>query len=59
MSYVKIDTDLGGVLHRQCSSTCLHIFYIELCGAFEVDLFGIEKFNPSQPRGAETHHRLD
>ena len=40
MSYAKIDTDLGGVLHRQCSTTCPHKFCIELCGEFEVDLRG-------------------
>lgn len=59
MSYVKIDTDLGGVLHRQCSPTCPHTLCIELSGVFEVDLRGVEKFKPSQPRGAETHHCLD
>jgi hypothetical protein len=44
MSNVKIDTDLGGVLHRQCSPTCLHTFCIEFSGVFEVDLSGVEKF---------------
>ena len=59
MSYVKIDTDLGGVLHRQCSPTCLHTLCIELSVVFEVGLGGIKKFKPSQPRGTDTHHRLD
>jgi hypothetical protein len=54
---VKIDTDLGGVLHRQYRPTCPHIFCIEFCGEFEVDLRGVEKFSlhsPEEPR----HHTI-
>ena len=54
MSYAKIDTDLGVVLHRQCNSTCLHTLYIELSGVYEVDLCGVGKIftlhSPEEPR---------
>lgn len=46
MSYVKIDTDLGVVLHRQYNTTCLHRLCIEFSGEFEVDLRGVEKLQP-------------
>ena len=53
MNYEKIDTDLGGVCHRQCSPTCPHTLCIELYGVFGVDLRGVENFNvhsPEEPR---------
>ena len=53
MNYEKIDTDLGGVCHRQCSPTCPHTLCIGLYGVFGVDLCGVENFNvhsPEEPR---------
>jgi hypothetical protein len=49
MSYVKIDTDLGGDLHRQCSPTCPHTLCIEFSGVFEVDLRGVKNSNLHSP----------
>jgi len=54
MSYVKIDTDLGGVLHRQYSSTCLHTLCIGFCGVSGVDLGGVEKVQTFTAQSRDT-----